>query len=164
MAQAAARHGAGATGGLVAGTVLSLLFLVLERASGKPSDIVRLGRRTANTLGSPDLHQDSLPTFDEQVRYHGGHLVLSATMGATYPAMRRLPGLRGAAGGLVFGVAFYGLLWGLVGPRLGLTPTPRQEGAAQVAQRIGIHALLGLVTAPVAGPLCRAADRTEIVT
>ncbi len=36
--------GAGAVGGTVAGLSLSALFLVLERATDRPSGIVRLGR------------------------------------------------------------------------------------------------------------------------
>lgn len=150
MGQATRRAGSGALGGIVAGTALTALLLGIERGSGKPSDIVRLGRRTANALGSPYLHQESMPALDEQLRYHGGHLALSAAMGATYPALRSLPVLRGRGGSLLFGGAFYLLFWGLLGPRLRLTPTPRQEGVAAVAQRVGLHALFGLVTGLVA--------------
>lgn len=141
--------GAGASGGVVAGLLLSALFLTQERVSGQPSDIVRLGRGAAEKLGSPYRYNPARPALEEQAMSHGGHLVLSAVMGAAYPAVRSLPGLRGAGGGLLFGAAFYPLLWGLLGPSLGLTPTPRQEGAATVAQRIGIHAGFGLITALV---------------
>ena len=72
---------AGAIGGLVAGALVSLAYLGLERASGKPSELIKLGRSTAIALGSPYRHQDSLPAPDEQVRYQGVHLALSTLMG-----------------------------------------------------------------------------------
>ncbi len=154
------RPGPGALGGLAAGTVLTALLLGIERSTAKPSDIVRLGRKTANALGSPYQHQESMPALDEQLRYHGGHLALSAAMGATYPALRSLPVLRGPGGSLLFGGAFYLLFWGLLGPRLRLTPTPRQEGIATAAQRLGLHALFGLVTGLVADALASARSRS----
>ena len=147
------RVGAGALGGVAGGAVLTAVLLGMERSSNMPSDIVKLGRRTASALGSPYQHQDTMPALDEQLRYHGGHLALSASMGAFYPALRSLPVLRGRGGSLLYGAAFYLLFWGVVGPRLRLTPTPRQEGAATVAQRVGLHALFGLVTALVADAL-----------
>ncbi len=153
MDQTTRRVGSGALGGVVAGSVLTALLLGIERSSNTPSDIVRLGRKTANALGSPYLHQDSMPALDEQLRYHGGHLALSAAMGVTYPALRSLPVLRGPGGSLLYGAAFYLLFWGLLGPRLRLTPTPRQEGAATVARRVGLHALFGLVTGLVTDAL-----------
>lgn len=140
----------GAFGGTVAGLALSVLFLGLERASGKPSDIVQLGRKAAEKLGSPYRYNPDRPAVEEQAMSHGGHLALSAAMGAVYPLVRAIPGFRGAGGGLLFGAAFYPLLWGLLGPALGVTPTPREEGAATVTQRIGIHAAFGLITALVA--------------
>lgn len=147
------RLGSGALGGLVAGTALTALLLGIERSSRTPSDIVRLGRKAASALGSPYLHQESMPALDEQLRYHGGHLALSAAMGATYPALRTLPVVCGPGGSLLFGGAFYLLFWGLLGPRLSLTSTPREEGAATVARRVGLHALFGLVTGLVADAL-----------
>ncbi len=60
----------------------------------------------------------------------------------------------------MFGAAFYLLFWGLLGPRLGLTPSPREERAATVAQRVGLHALFGLVTGPVADALAPVAPRS----
>ncbi len=145
--------GAGASGGTIAGLLLSAMLLVQERATGQPNDIVRLGRKTAEKFGSPYRYNPARPALEEQAMSHGGHLVLSAAMGATYPAVRSLPGFRGAGGGLLFGAAFYPLLWGLLGPALGLTPTPREEGAATVMQRVGIHAAFGLVTALVTNAL-----------
>lgn len=143
------RFVAGAMGGTVAGVLLSAWFLMLERASGKPSVLIELGRKTAAGLGSPYRYNPAKAAPEEQMMSHGGHLALSAAMGAAYPAVRSLPGFGGTTGGLLFGAAFYPLLWGLLGPSLGLTRTPREEGAATVAQRIGVHALFGLVTALV---------------
>ena len=147
------RIGSGALGGIAGGAVLTAVLLGMERGSNTPSDIVKLGRKTASALGSPYQHQDTMPALDEQLRYHGGHLALSAAMGATYPALRSLPVLRGPGGSLLYGAAFYLLFWGVLGPRLRLTPTPRQEGAATVTQRVGFHALFGLVTGLVADAL-----------
>jgi hypothetical protein len=162
MANTMCRLGCGAAGGIVAGATLTGLFLLIERASGKPSDIVQLGRRTATALGSPYLHQDSLPSTGEQLRYHGGHLLLSAGLGAVYPMVNHLPGVRGAPGGLLLGAACYPLFWGLLGPRLGLTPTPRQEGLATVARRLAIHAGFGLLAALVANLLARPAVQPAV--
>ena len=153
MKQTRRRIGSGALGGIAGGAVLTAVLLGMERGSNTPSDIVKLGRKTASALGSPYQHQDTMPSLDEQLRYHGGHLALSAVMGATYPALRSLPVLRGPGGSLLYGAAFYLLFWGVLGPRLRLTPTPRQEGVATVAQRVGFHALFGLVTALVADAL-----------
>ena len=161
MERTARRIGSGALGGLAAGAMLTALMLGIERSSDTPSDIVRLGRKAANALGSPYLHQESMPALDEQLRYHGGHLVLSAAMGSTYPALRSLPVLRGPGGSLLFGAAFYLLFWGLLGPRLRLTLTPRQEGTATVAQRVGLHALFGLVTGLVADGLAPSVSGSE---
>lgn len=141
---------AGALGGTVAGVLLSAVLLGLERATGKPSVLVELGRKTAAKLGSPYRYNPARPAPEEQVMSHGGHLALSAAMGAAWPAFRVLPGMGGAVGGLLFGAGFYPVLWGALGPALGLTPTPREEGVATVAQRVGLHAGFGLVTALVA--------------
>lgn len=145
--------GAGAAGGTAAGLLLSGMFLGLERVTGKPSVLVELGRKTAAKLGSPYRYNPTKPAPEEQAMSHGGHLALSMAMGAVYPAFRALPGMGGVGGGLVFGAAFYPLLWGALGPALGLTPTPRAEGMATVAQRVGLHAAFGLVTALVANAM-----------
>ncbi len=150
---------AGAVGGLVAGGLVSLAYLALERASGRPSELVRLGRSTATALGSPYRHQDSLPAPDEQLRYHGIHLALSALMGAAYPAVRHLPGFRGAFGGMLYGAGYYALFWGLVGPRLGLVPTPRRDGATRALGKLALLSGFGLVTAAIAGALAPAGAR-----
>ncbi len=144
---------AGAIGGLVAGALVSLAYLGLERASGKPSELIKLGRSTAIAFGSPYRHQDSLPAPDEQVRYQGAHLALSTLMGAAYPLARQLRFYRGALGGALYGASFYALFWGLAGPRLGLTPTPRADGAALAGQKLALLSGFGLVTASIADAL-----------
>lgn len=144
---------AGAAGGTVAGLLLSGVFLGVERASDKPSVLIELGRKTAAKIGSPYRYNPSKPAPEEQLMSHGGHLALSAAMGATYPLIRPLPFMSGIPGSLLFGAAFYPLLWGMLGPVLKLTPTPAEEGTVMVAQRIGFHALFGLVTALVTNAL-----------
>ncbi|MCQ8239711.1 hypothetical protein [Rhizosaccharibacter radicis] len=150
---------AGAAGGTVGGLLISALMLGIERLDGGPNELVVLGRRAAEALGSPYRYNPAHPAVEEQLMSHGGHLLLSALLGALYPPARRLPGPDGALGGLVFGAGVYAALWGVVGPALRLTPTPRQEGAAVVARRLGIHLGFGLVTALIAGRLERSASR-----
>ena len=106
----------GAPGGLVAGTALPALLLGIERIRNAPSDIVGLGRRTASALRSPTLHQESMPAPGEQLRYHGGHLALSAAMGATCLGLRTLQVLRERGGSLMFGATFSLLFRGVLGP------------------------------------------------
>lgn len=98
MGQAMRDVAAGAVGGTIAGLMLSGLFLTLERVSGKPSVLVELGRKTAVRLGSPYRYNPATPAPEEQIMSHGGHLALSAAMGAAYPVVRGLPGLRGPVG------------------------------------------------------------------
>lgn len=144
---------AGAIGGLCAGALVSLCYLGLERASGQPSELVRLGRSTASALGSPYRHQDSLPAPDEQLRYQAIHLALSTLMGSFYAVLRDLRFFRGAAGGALYGASYYGVFWGLVGPRLGLMPGPRRDGPAGIALKLGLLSGFGLVTALLANAL-----------
>ncbi len=144
---------AGATGGTVAGIVLSVGFLAMERTTGKPSELVVLGRRTAATLGSPYIYNPDHPALEEQLLSHGGHLALSAALGVLYASIRTVPGFRGAGGGALFGAACYPLLWGLLGPTLRLTPPPVVEGLPRIAGRLGLHAAFGLITALATGAL-----------
>lgn len=144
---------AGAVGGLFAGALVSLCYLGIERASGEPSELIRLGRSTASALGSPYRHQDSLPAPDEQLRYQAMHLVLSTLMGSVYVLVRGLPFFRGAAGGALYGASYYGLFWWLVGPRLGLMPSPAKDGPGGISLKLGLLSGFGLVTALVANAL-----------
>ena len=150
---------AGALGGTAAGLLLSGMFLGMERVTGKPSVLVELGRKAAAKLGSPYRYNPSKAAPEEQAMSHAGHLALSAAMGAVYPAFHALPGMGGVSGGLLFGAGFYPLLWGALGPLIGLTPTPREEGLATVAQRVALHAGFGLVTALVANAVSPRAAR-----
>jgi hypothetical protein len=152
---------AGAAGGIVAGAAISALQFATEKTSGTPSDLVKLGRKTSEALGSPYRYNPDRPAPEEQAMAHGGHMLLSAVLGALYPAARRLPGPNGVPGGLLFGAGLYPLLWGALGPALRLTPTPRQEGVPTVVQRLLIHAGFGLVTALVAEPLLPRRDDDE---
>jgi hypothetical protein len=144
---------AGAVGGTAAGLLLSGAFLGFERLSGEPSELVVLGRKVAAALGSPYRYKPSEAAPEEQAMSHGGHLLLSACLGAAYPLVRRAPGLDGVAGGLAYGMVLYPLLWGFLGPALGLTGSARGEGVAVVARRFGMHAGFGVVTAWIANRL-----------
>lgn len=151
MAKRASSIGAGAVGGVVAGTALSALFLLLERQTKQPSDLVQIGRKSAALLGSPYRHGNSMPSADEQLRYHGAHLALSALMGAVIPALR----LRGVAGGALGGVGWYAVLHGLLGPRFDLVAGPFGEPPATASMRVALHAAFGVVSTTVAEALSR---------
>ena len=150
---------AGAAGGVVAGLLLSATLLGLERLSGEPSELVVLGRKVAAALGSPYRYKPSEAAPEEQWMSHGGHLLLSGCLGSGYAAVRRVPGLDGAAGGAVYGAALYQLLWGFLGPALGLTASAHGAGLAVVARRLGMHAGFGVVTALLTDRLSPRAGR-----
>ncbi|MCQ8277564.1 hypothetical protein NFI95_03755 [Acetobacteraceae bacterium KSS8] len=149
---------AGALGGLLAGGLVSLCYLALERASGQPSELIRLGRNTATALGSPYRHQDSLPAPDEQIRYQSIHLVLSSLMGAGYAFLRRTPPFRGAVGGALYGASYYAAFWGVVGPRFGLMPSPRRDTAGGIGLKLGLLSGFGLVAAAICNRLAPGED------
>ncbi len=149
---------AGAIGGLLAGGLVSLCYLALERASGQPSELIRLGRNTATLLGSPYRHQDSLPAPDEQIRYQSLHLILSSLMGMGYALLRGRTPFRGAAGGALYGAGYYALFWGVVGPRLGLMPSPRKDGPGGIALKLGLLSGFGFVAAAICNRLAPGDD------
>lgn len=146
---------AGTVGGLAGGVAISAMMLAMERQSGTPSELVRLGRKTAERLDTPHRRRNADPDLGEQAMSHGGHLALSVAGGVAYPALRRVTGLSTLPAGLLFGLGFYLLAWGGAGPALSLTPTPAQEGPAKIGQRLMIHAVFGAVTAFVADRLAR---------
>lgn len=146
---------AGALGGLAGGVAVSAMMLGTEWRSGTPSELVKLGRKTAEQHDAPHRRRNADPDLGEQALSHGGHLALSAAAGALYPALRHATGLPTVPAGLLFGLGFYLLAWGGAGPALSLTPTPVQEGPAKVGQRLMIHAVFGTVTAFVADRLAK---------
>lgn len=146
---------AGGLGGLAGGVAVSAMMLAMEQRTGAPSELVKLGRKTAARLGAPHRLRGADPDSAEQAMSHGGHLALSAAAGALLPTLRHATGLSTVPAGLLFGLGFYLLAWGGADPALSLTPTPAQEGAATVGQRLMIHAVFGTVTAFVADRFAR---------
>jgi hypothetical protein len=141
---------AGAAGGLVAGAVLSGIMLLLERASGEPSDLVKMGRRGARGLDLPHPRLRTAPRTEEQVATHAGHLLLSAALGSGLGVLRRGLGTTAPRAGLVLGLGFYPLAFALLGPLLGLTRAPWRDRPAKVGQNILMHAVFGAVAGLVA--------------
>lgn len=126
---------AGLLGGLADG-VVSAAMLAMEQRSGTPSELVKLERKTTLKLGAP--HRRGQPAgAGEQAISHGSHLLLSTAAGAARVPLRRATGLSGVPAGLLFGLGFYLLTWGVAGP-------------AKVGQTLAIHALFGVVTTLVA--------------
>lgn len=145
---------AGATGGLAAGALVSLLMLGLEAIAGEPSDLVRLKRRAGVKVGRRQKREQADPDMAEQLVSHGGHLVLSVVSGALYGALKPA-GTSPAAAGTAFGAGFYALAFGLVGPLLGLTPKLQDDTRSSIVQHGSIHLLFGIATATIADRLAR---------
>lgn len=141
---------AGAAGGLAAGAVLSGIMLLLERSGRGPSDLVLMERRGARELGLPRRSMDAPPGAGEQATGHAGHLLLSAALGAGLGIVRRGLGTTAPKAGLLLGLGFYPIAFGLVGPALGLTRPPWRERPAKAGQNILLHAVFGAVTGFVA--------------
>jgi hypothetical protein len=85
---------------------------------------------------------------------HAGHLTLSAIAGAAYGAMPPR-GARPVPAGLAFGLGFFALAYGLVGPALGVTPKPWRGSPGSFLRQGMLHALFGVTTAAVADGLAR---------
>jgi hypothetical protein len=145
----------GAIGGLAAGAVLTVAMLLAERLAGEPSDGVQMLRRGERELDLPHRQVMARPTLGEEVAAEGGHLLLSALLGAGFGVLRRGLGLPPQQAGLVLGLGFYPLAYGVVGPLLGLTPPPWREQPFKLGQRAVLHAVFGSVTALVADRLGR---------
>lgn len=141
---------AGALGGLVAGAVLSGAMLLLERSGRGPSDLVLMERRGARELDLPHRRMDAEPDTGEQAFGHTGHLLLSAALGSGLGIVRRGLGTTAPKAGLLLGLGFYPVAFGLLGPLLGLTRPPWREGPGKVVQNILMHAAFGAVTGLVA--------------
>ena len=141
---------AGAVGGLVAGAVLSGAMLLLERGSGRPSDLVAIERRGARQLDLPRRRVGAAPGAGEQAAVHAGHLLLSTALGSGLGILRRGLGTTAPKAGLLLGLGFYPIAFGLVGPLLGLARPLWRERAGTVGQRLLMHAAFGVVTGLVA--------------
>ncbi len=147
---------AGTVGGLVAGAVLTGA-MVGSQAAGmdKADDMVRIGRRTSQQLGITHRRLDERPSVQEEATVQGAHLVLSAAIGALYGAFHRRFGLRPVPAGLLLGLGFYPLAFGVTGPLLGITEKPWDTPPRFIAQRGVLHAVFGVVTALVTKGVAR---------
>ena len=56
---------------------------------------------------------------------------------------------------LAFGLGFYALAYGIVGPALGVTREPWRSTPASLARHAAMHALFGVATGVVADRLVR---------
>ncbi len=149
------RHAlAGAAGGLVAGAVLSGILAATAARAGEPSELALLERRTADRIGLDHHGEWEGPDVTEEAVGHAGHLVLSAVAGAGYAlvAHDRAPPI---PAGLAFGLGFYALCYGLLGPALRVTPPPTRETPSNLVVRGLNHLLFGVVTAVVARGVAR---------
>ena len=144
----------GTAGGLAAGALLSAIFLALEAAVGEPSDLVKLKRRTARLVGVPQPRERARSEAGEQVLSHGGHLALSAASGLLYGRVKP-DGVPPVVAGTVFGAAFYGLAYGVLGPALGVTPRLSRDSKASIVQHGMFHLLFGVTTAVTADRVAR---------
>ena len=146
MSKQARRLAGAIAGALVAGTGITAMLIAGERSSGKPSELVDLGRQTARRVGVTAPTSDALPTPAEQAMIQGGHLALSAIAGAAYAAAFDR-NERALVSGIGFGLAFYAAAHWIVGPLLGLKAPEWRAGS----KTIGMHALnhvgFGIATA-----------------
>lgn len=137
------------SGAVLAGAALSVLLIRGERQSGRPSELIDLGRSTMRRLGRDVPVADRLPSGVEQVNVQAAHLALSAIAGAAYAATTREEA-RVLTSGALFGLGFYGLAHWLAGPLLGLKPPEWRSGRSVIAAHAVNHVLFGLVTAAAA--------------
>lgn len=147
---------AGAVGGLAGGIATTGGMLLLESAGfDQASDAVKIGRRAAHQLDAQARLVESPATGGEEAAAQGAHLVLSVAAGAIYGAMRGRFDMPAPAVGMVFGLGFYALAWGAVGPSLAITEKPGETPATLLARRAMVHILFGVVTALVAERIAR---------
>ena len=133
-------------GGLVAGLALSAVMIAGEKASGKPSELIELERKTAAKLAIPTPPADECASLGEQIVTHGGHLALSALAGVAYAAIVDEDS-DGATSGALFGLAFFIAAYGVTGPALGVAPLPWREQPLRAVQHPVVHTLFGLAMA-----------------
>lgn len=131
------------TGGIVAGLALSAVMLLGETLSGRPSELIKLERKTAAKLGVQTLPNEAPATISEQLVTHGGHLALSALAGLVYATVIDA-GADDRRSGAAFGFAFFLAAYGVTGPALGVTPLPWRERPLRMVQHPIVHILFGL--------------------
>ncbi|MBA3596304.1 MAG: SDR family NAD(P)-dependent oxidoreductase [Methylibium sp.] len=147
---------AGAIGGLAGGTAVSTLLLLTEAAGvDNASDMVRMQRRGAARLGMAHRPVGAAGTLAEEAIGHTGHMALSVALGAAYGASFKKSSLPPAVSGAAFGIAFFPIAYGVVGPLLGLTRNPAHERSMTMVRRAVVHGVFGIVTALVADRAAR---------
>lgn len=147
---------AGTAGGLVAGLVLTGAMLGSQAAGlDKADDMVRIVRRAGRELRLGRRRLDERPSVPEEAAAQGLHLALSAAIGAVYGAFHRRIGLSAVPSGLLLGLGFYPLAFGVAGPALGVTEKPWDTEPRLLGQRALLHAVFGVVTALVTRQVAR---------
>lgn len=156
MSAGARRMAAGAAGGLAAGAMLSVVMMGMQVRQGGPSELGRLERRAASRAGLSHRPESAAASAGEEIGAHAGHLALAALAGAGYGLATRGDGASPVLGGMVFGLGFHALAYGLLGPALGVTPAPWRDSAANQVQHAALHAMFGVATALVTDRVDRA--------
>lgn len=150
----ARRITAGIIGATAAGILVSAVLAGLEAASGEPSDLIKLKRRSIANLGGAAQADNADPSVGEQIVAHGGHLALSGVSGAIYGALTP-DDVSPVVAGSIFGGAFYLLAYGLVGPSARISPVLWRDSRSSIAIHRLIHMLFGITTAVVARQAAR---------
>ena len=115
---------------------------------------MKLKRRTGRMIGRAESRDRARPGAGDQAVSHGGHLALSLVAGAAYGAAKPNAASPLVAGG-VFGVGFYALAYGVLGPALQITPPPTRDAPSSIVQHGLFHVLFGVTTAVVADRVAR---------
>ncbi len=142
-------------GGLAAGLGLTVMMMLQEKKTGKPSELTALERTSAARLGQHTPHADQLPLPGEQAAIQGGHLLLSALAGVAYAvATEEDAGV--LSSGIGFGLAFYAAAHWITGPALSVKLPEWKSDPSTIGMHTMNHVLFGLVTAAAAKAASRA--------
>ena len=133
-------------GALAAGAGLTAMIIAGERKSGKPSELIVLGRATSRKLGVSVPPPARMPDATEQTVVQAGHLLLSAAAGVAYAVtVDEEAGV--VPSGIAFGLAFYAAMHWIAGPMLGLKKPEWRSDAGTIGMHALNHIAFGLVTA-----------------
>jgi hypothetical protein len=133
-------------GGVLAGLGITAMMISGEKKSGMPSELIELQRASARKLGLHASESGTLPTGTEQAVAQGGHLLLSGIAGAAYAAVSDET-TNPVLGGVLFGLAFYGVAHWLTGPALGVKTPEWTQGGKTIGMHAVNHVGFGLMTA-----------------